>query len=413
MQMTDREDLAALDQADPLANLRDRFELPAGVIYLDGNSLGPLPKNVPARITEVVERQWRDDLIRSWNIHDWDRLPLSVGDRIAPLIGAGPGEVLVGDSTSVNLFKLMAAGLELRPKRKVIVSQSGNFPTDIYLAEGLIRQLGAGHELRLVDGDDVLGAIDDDVALVSLTQVDYRSGYVQDLAAVTAAAHDAGAWMLWDLSHSAGVMAVDLAGVGADFAVGCSYKYLNGGPGAPAYLYVAQHLQDQVRQPLSGWHGHAAPFEFETHYRPAPGIVRQRCGTPSVLGMSVLDAALDVFEGLDMAAVRAKSQALTGQFIDLTEQRCGGHGFTLATPREPARRGSQVSWHHENGYPIMQALIADGVIGDFRSPDILRFGFAPLYLRYVDVWDAVTVLERVLAEGLWDRPEYHARAAVT
>ncbi len=411
--MINREDLAALDKADPLANLHDRFELPDGVIYLDGNSLGPLPKNVPARVAEVVQRQWRDDLIRSWNIHDWDRLPLSVGDRIAPLIGAGPGEVLVGDSTSVNLFKLMAAALELRPERKVIVSQSGNFPTDIYLAEGLIRQLGDGHELRLVDGDDVLGAIDDDVALVSLTQVDYRSGHLQEMANVTHRAHDAGALMLWDLSHSAGVMTVDLAGAGADFAVGCSYKYLNGGPGAPAYLYVARHLQDQMRQPLSGWHGHAAPFEFETHYRPAPGIVRQRCGTPSVIGMSVLDAALDVFDDLDMAAVRAKSQALTGHFIDLVEQRCGGHGLTLATPRDPACRGSQVSWHHENGYPIMQALITGCVIGDFRSPDILRFGFAPLYLRYVDVWDAVTVLQRVLADGSWDRPEYHARAAIT
>ncbi|MDP6873193.1 MAG: kynureninase [Alphaproteobacteria bacterium] len=411
--MASREDMAALDRTDPLAAIRDKFELPDGVIYLDGNSLGPLPKGVPARVAEVVERQWRDDLIRSWNIHDWDRLPLSVGDRIAPLIGAGPGEVLVGDSTSVNLFKLMAAGLELRSERRVIVSQSGNFPTDIYLAEGLIRQLGQGHELSLVDGDDVLDAIDADVALVSLTQVDYRSGYVQDLAAVTRQAHDAGALMLWDLSHSAGAMAVDLGGAGADFAVGCSYKYLNGGPGAPAYLYVPRHLQNQLRQPLSGWHGHAAPFEFETHYRPADGIVRQRCGTPSVIGMSALDAALDVFDGLEMAAVRAKSLALTGHFIDLVEQRCAGHGFTLATPRQPARRGSQVSWQHENGYPIMQACIAEGVIGDFRSPDIMRFGFAPLYLRYVDVWDAVTVIESVMAENRWDRPEFHERAAIT
>ena len=411
--MITRDDMVALDRVDPLAATRDKFDLPDGIIYLDGNSLGPLPKGVAARVGEVVERQWRDDLIKSWNIHNWDKLPLSVGDRIAPLIGAGPGEVLAGDSTSVNLFKLMAAALDLHPERKVIVTQSNNFPTDIYLAEGLIRHLGNRHELRLVDGDDVLPAIDNDVALVSLTQVDYRSGYVQDLAAVTARAHDAGAYMLWDLSHSAGAMAVDLGAAGADFAVGCTYKYLNGGPGAPAYLYVAKDLQDKVRQPLSGWHGHAAPFEFETHYRPAPGIVRHRCGTPSVLGMSVLDAALDVFDGVDMAVLRAKSMALTSAFIDLVEQRCAGHGFVLAAPREPDLRGSQVSWHHTMGYPIMQALIAEGVIGDFRAPDILRFGFAPLYISHTEVWDAVSILERIMAEGRWDRPEFHQRAAIT
>ena len=411
--MITRDDMVALDRVDPLAATRDKFDLPDGIIYLDGNSLGPLPKGVAARVGEVVERQWRDDLIKSWNIHNWDKLPLSIGDRIAPLIGAGPGEVLAGDSTSVNLFKLMAAALDLHPERKVIVTQSNNFPTDIYLAEGLIRHLGNRHELRLVDGDDVLPAIDDDVALVSLTQVDYRSGYVQDLAAVTARAHDAGAYMLWDLSHSAGAMAVDLGAAGADFAVGCTYKYLNGGPGAPAYLYVAKDLQDKVRQPLSGWHGHAAPFEFETHYRPAPGIVRHRCGTPSVLGMSVLDAALDVFDGVDMAVLRAKSMALTSAFIDLVEQRCAGHGFVLAAPREPDLRGSQVSWHHPMGYPIMQALIAEGVIGDFRAPDILRFGFAPLYISHTEVWDAVSILERIMAEGRWDRPEFHQRAAIT
>ena len=411
--MITRDDMVALDRVDTLAATRDKFDLPDGIIYLDGNSLGPLPKGVAARVGEVVERQWRDDLIKSWNIHNWDKLPLSVGDRIAPLIGAGPGEVLAGDSTSVNLFKLMAAALDLHPERKAIVTQSNNFPTDIYLAEGLIRHLGNRHELRLVDGDDVLPAIDDDVALVSLTQVDYRSGYAQDLAAVTARAHDAGAYMLWDLSHSAGAMAVDLGAAGADFAVGCTYKYLNGGPGAPAYLYVAKDLQDKVRQPLSGWHGHAAPFEFETHYRPAPGIARHRCGTPSVLGMSVLDAALDVFDGVDMAVLRAKSMALTSAFIDLVEQRCAGHGFALAAPREPDLRGSQVSWHHPMGYPIMQALIAEGVIGDFRAPDILRFGFAPLYISHTEVWDAVSILERIMAEGRWDRPEFHQRAAIT
>ncbi|MFP6748704.1 MAG: kynureninase [Alphaproteobacteria bacterium] len=411
--MISRDDMAALDRADPLAAARGRFDLPDGVIYLDGNSLGPLPRNVPARLAEVVGGEWRGDLIKSWNVHGWMDLPLKVGDRIAPLIGAGAGEVLAADSTSVNLFKLMAAALELRPGRKVIVSQAGNFPTDNYIAEGLIRFAGKGHELRLVDGNDVLDAIDDGVALVSLTQVDYRSGLIQDMTAVTAAAHEAGALMLWDLSHSAGTMAVDLNGAEVDFAVGCSYKYLNGGPGAPAYLFVSRHLQDQVRQPLSGWLGHAAPFEFEQSYRPAPGILRQQCGTPPILALSALDAALDVFDGLDMGLARAKSQSLTGHFIRLMEQRCADHGFTLATPRDPERRGSQVSWRHEMGYPIMQALIAEGVIGDFRGPDILRFGFAPLYLSHVDVWDAVTVIEGVMTAGRWDRTEFHQRAAVT
>ena len=408
-----REYSAAMDQADPLAAIRDKFDLPDGVIYLDGNSLGPLPRGVAERLQEVVAREWGRDLIQSWNRHGWIDLAQRVGDRIAPLIGAGPGEVIVGDSTSINLFKLMAAALELRPGRRVIVSQAGNFPTDLYLAEGLIHLAGAGHELRLVKGDDVLGAIDESTALVSLTQVDYRSGHVQDLAAVTARAHDAGALMLWDLSHSAGALAVDLNEAKADLAVGCSYKYLNGGPGAPAYLFVARHLQDRVRQPLSGWLGHADPFAFEQHYRPAPGILRQQCGTPSILAMSALDAALAVFDAVDMAAVRAKSLALTDHFIQLMERHCGAFGFTLATPRDYGRRGSQVSWQHEMGYPIMQALIAEGLIGDFRSPDILRFGFAPLYLRFVDVWDAVMVIERVMAQRRWDRPEFHRRAAVT
>ncbi|MBT3332605.1 MAG: kynureninase [Rhodospirillaceae bacterium] len=411
-----REDMVALDAADALAPLRDKFELPDDMIYLDGNSLGPVPKGVSERVKDVVEVQWGNDLIKSWNVHDWMGLPQRVGDRIAPLIGADQGEVMACDTTSINLFKLLAAALELRPDRNVIIGQADNFPTDNYLAEGLIRLTGGRHELRLIEGDDIIGAIDaaeDSVALVFLTQVDYRTGYAQDMAAVTKAAHDAGALILWDLCHSAGALNVSLNAAGADFAAGCSYKYLNGGPGGPAFLFVAKHLQDQVQQPLSGWHGHAAPFEFERSYRPAPGIVRQLCGTPSVLAMSALDAALDVFDGIDMSVLRAKSQVLTSLFIDLMEKRCGGHGFTLATTRDQTRRGSQVSWHHEMGYPIMQALIADGVVGDFRSPDILRFGFAPLYLRYVDVWDAVTVIERVMLEQRWDKPEFHLRAAVT
>ena len=411
--MISRDDMAALDQADSLALLRDKFDLPDGMIYLDGNSLGPVPKGVSARLKEVVEAQWGNDLIKSWNVHNWMDLPQRVGDRIANLIGADQGEVLACDTTSINLFKLLAAALELRPDRHVIIGQADNFPTDNYLAEGLIRLTGGRHELRLIEGDDLTAAIDDSVALVFLTQVDYRTGYVQDMAAVTKAAHNAGALILWHLCHSAGALNVRLNAAEADFAAGCSYKYLNGGPGAPAFLFVAKHLQDQVQQPLSGWHGHAAPFEFERAYRPAPGIMRQLCGTLSILALSALDAALDVFDDVDMADLRAKSQMLTALFIDLMEKRCGSHGFTLATTRDQTRRGSQVSWRHDMGYPIMQALIADGVVGDFRSPDILRFGFAPLYLRYVDVWDAVTVIDRVMVERRWDRPEFHQRAAVT
>ena len=411
--MISRDDMAALDRRDDLAAMREKFDLPDGIIYLDGNSLGPLPRHVPARLAEVVTEQWRNDLIKSWNIHGWMQMPQTVGDRIAPLIGAGPGEVLAGDSTTVNLFKLMAAALEQRPGRKVIVSQAGNFPTDNYLAEGLIRFAGQSHELRLVDGDDVTGAIDDTVALVSLTQVDYRSGYVQDLTSVTKAAHAAGALMLWDLCHSAGALEVDLHGADADFAVGCSYKYLNGGPGAPAYLFVAKRLQDQVSQPLTGWMGHAAPFAFEQSYRPAPGITRQRSGTPSILAMSALDAALDLFDGLDMGLVRRKSLSLTEHFIQLMEQRCGSFGFSLASPREQDRRGSQVSWRHEQGFAISRALVAQGVIGDFRAPDIMRFGFAPLFVRHVDVWDAVAAIEGLMRSGGWDRPEFHQPAAVT
>ena len=411
--MLDREDMVTLDRSDPLAVIRDKFDLPEGIIYLDGNSLGPLPRAVPERLNQVIHQQWREDLIKSWNIHGWMDLPHKVGDHIAPIIGASPGEVLAGDSTSDNLFKLMAAALDQRPGRKVIVSQSGNFPTNNYLAEGLIHFMGQGHDLCLVDGNDVLEPIDEKVALVSLTHVDYRSGYVQDMAAVTRRAHEAGALTLWDLSHSAGALEVDLNGANVDFAVGCTYKYLNGGPGAPAYLFVANRLQDQVRQPLSGWQGHASPFEFEVGYRPGPGIVRQRCGTPSILAMSALDAALEVFDQVDMADVRTKSLSLTDNFIAVMEQRCASHGFSLSTTREHDRRGSQVSWRHELGYPIMQAIIAEGVIGDFRAPDILRFGFTPLYLRYVDIWDAVSVIEDVMISRRWDQPQFHQRAAVT
>ncbi|MEQ8699219.1 MAG: kynureninase [Bauldia litoralis] len=408
-----RDDLLARDRDDPLASFRERFELPDGILYLDGNSLGALPRATAERIRAVVADQWGLDLIKSWNVHDWISLPRRCGDKIGRLVGAAPGQVVAADSTSVNLFKLLTAALQARPDRTVIVSERDNFPTDLYVAQGLIKMLGGRHELRLVDtGADAPAAIGEDTAVVMLTHVNYKSGWTHDMAAVTARAHEAGALILWDLAHSAGALPVDLDGCDADLAVGCGYKYLNGGPGAPAFLYVAERLQESIQPPLSGWMGHAKPFEFDWEYQPAPGIARNLCGTPSVIGMSALEASLDVMLAADMGRIREKSLALGDLFIAAVEQECAGHGLALASPRD-AKRGSQVSFTHENGYAIMQALIARGVIGDFRAPDILRFGFTPLYTRYVDVWDAAAILAEIMAEGSWDRPEFHARAAVT
>jgi kynureninase len=406
-----RDDLAARDAADPLTGFRERFELPDGVIYLDGNSLGALPKAVKDRITKAVAEEWGHDLIRSWNLHDWISLPSRAGDKIARLIGAQAGEVVVADSTSVNLFKLLAAALKLRPGRTVIVSEPGNFPTDLYVAQGLGELVG-GIELRLAEPEGLADAIGDDVAAVMLTHVNYKTGRVHDMKAVTAMAHDAGALMLWDLAHSAGALPVDLNGADADLAVGCGYKYLNGGPGAPAFLYVARRLQDDIRPPLSGWMGHAAPFEFDIDYRPAEGIARNLCGTPAILSMAGLDTALDLMLEADMTKIRAKSVALCDTFAALVDQECAGHGFELASP-PTAERGSQVSFRHDDGYAIMQALIARGVIGDFRAPDLMRFGFAPLYIRHVDVFDAVAILKKIMESRAWDAPEYHTRSAVT
>jgi kynureninase len=403
----------ALDAQDPLASLRDAFALPQGVIYLDGNSLGALPKATAARVAEAIERQWGEDLITGWNKHGWIELPRRVGDKIARLIGAGPGEVVVADSTSINLFKVLAAALRLNPGRRVILSERGNFPTDLYMAQGLIGLLEQGHGLRLVEGDALPGAIDAAAAAVLLTHVNYRTGAMHDMAAITAAAHDAGALMIWDLAHSAGAVPVDLAAAGADFAVGCGYKYLNGGPGAPAFVWVAPRHQERFVQPLSGWLGHAEPFAFAEEYRPAPGVGRYVCGTPPVLSMVALEAGIDLMLTVEPAALREKSQGLTQLFIAAMEQECVGLGLSLLSPREPARRGSQASFRHAAAYPVMQALIARGVIGDFRSPDILRFGFAPLYARFVDAWDAATALAEILKTRAWDRPDFHRRAMVT
>ena len=414
MSAVTREELLAWDQNDdPLAPMRAQFHIPANTIYLDGNSLGPMPRRTPERVAKVVEEEWGEDLIRSWNKHGWMELPGRCGGKIAELLGAEANEVVVADSTSVNLFKLLAAALRLRPERRIILSDKGNFPTDLYVAQGLVDLLEKGHELKLVEPEEVSDAIDEQVAVVMLTQTDYRSGRIHDMNAVTAKAHAAGALMLWDLAHSAGAFPVDLREADADFAVGCGYKYLNGGPGAPAFLFVAERLQDQVRPPLSGWMGHEAPFLFDRDYRPAEGIVRNLCGTPAILSMSALDAGLDVIRSAGMAEIRKKSVRMTSLFIDLMESRCADFGFELFSPRDPDTRGSQVSFSHGQGYPIMAALIERGVIGDFRAPDILRFGFTPLYLRYSDIWDAVETLRDIMESGSWDQPKFHKRLAVT
>ena len=387
------------------------FDLPAGVIYLDGNSLGPLPKSVPARLADAACGQWGAHLIKGWNIDGWMDQPMRIGDRVGRLIGAAPGSVVMGDTLSIKVYQALSAALQMRPDRRVILSDSGNFPTDLYMAEGLIRHLDHGHALRVLPAEEVMDSITDEVAAVMLTHVDYRTGRMHDMGAITRAAHAAGAVMIWDLAHSAGAVPVDLAASRAEFAVGCSYKYLNGGPGAPAFIYIRPDLADHVDPALAGWLGHAAPFAFDLDYRPAPGVARMRVGTPPVLQMTALDAALDVWEGVDMAALRAASIALSERFIAEVEARCPE--LTLASPRDPALRGSQVSFHFAQGYAAMQALIAHGVIGDFRAPDIMRFGFTPLYLDEGDVVAAAEILARIIKDRLWDDPAYHARHAVT
>lgn len=408
--MLSRDDCLTLDREDPLASRRALFDLPEGVIYLDGNSLGALPRNVTPRLEAAVREEWGRDLIKSWNTADWINLPVRVGRKIAPLIGAGPGEVIAADSTSVNLFKLAAGAMKMRPGRKVIVSEPGNFPTDLYILQGLRDFLGEV-ELRLVEPERLHDALDESVALLLLTHVHYKTGRVHDMAGVTARAHAVGALALWDLSHSAGALAVELGACGADLAVGCGYKYLNGGPGAPAFLYISKALQAEFQTPLSGWMGHAAPFAFTDDYRPAEGVLRGLCGTPSVLGLTALEAALEAFEGVDMAALRQKSMRLGDLFLDLALERC--EGFEPGCSRDAAQRGSQVALKHQHGYAIMQALIHHGVIGDFRAPDVLRFGFAPLYLRYVDVWDAVDRLAEIMVSGEWRQPRFQEVSAVT
>ncbi|GAA0497191.1 MULTISPECIES: kynureninase [Pigmentiphaga] len=409
--MITREHCAALDAADPLAHCRARFDLPPDTIYLDGNSLGAMPANVPARIRRALEQEWAHGLIRSWNDADWYPAPQRTGNRIATLIGAGRDEVIVADSTSVNLFKVLVAATRMRPGRPVILAERTNFPTDVYVADSVAEM--TGRELRCVDPADVLGAIDETVAIVSLTHVNYKSGWCYDMAQVTRRAREAGALIVWDLCHSAGAMPVRLNDCGVDFAVGCGYKYLNGGPGAPAFVFVASRHLAQVRQPLTGWHGHARPFAFTHDYEPHPGIDRMLTGTAPQLGVIALESALEAFDGVDLDVLRAKSVALGNLFIDLADQQLAGLGCRLASPRDPRERGSQVSLAHEEGYAIMQALIARNVIGDFRAPDILRFGFAPLYVRYVDIWDTIAALEDIVRTGAWNTEAFKTRKSVT
>lgn len=403
----------ALDDADELAALRQRFVLPDNVIYLDGNSLGALPRHVPARLRTIVDDEWGAGLIRSWNDAEWIDAARRTGAKIAPLVGAGADEVIVTDSTSLNLFKLLVAAMRLNSGRDLLLTPSGNFPTDTYIAHGVADLLGA--ELRRVepDLDGVLGALGPRVAVLAMSHVDYRTGRIYPMRQITTAAHAAGALMLWDLSHSAGAIEVELDEAGVDFAVGCGYKYLNGGPGAPAFAFVARRHLERTRHPLTGWFGHAQPFAFAEDYTPAAGIDRMQCGTPPMLSLLALESALEIFDGVSLAALRAKSAALCDLFIHLADATLGRFGVTVASPREASARGSQVSLSHPHGYPIVQALIANGIIGDFRAPDVLRFGLAPLYVRFVDVFDTVEMIGRILRTGEWNQPKFLAQRAVT
>lgn len=392
---------------------RDRFVIPEGLVYLDGNSLGMMPRVAAARAARTVEVEWAQGLISSWNDHGWIDLPLRVGARLAPLVGASADEIVACDSTSINLFKALASALALRPGRRTIVTNAGNFPTDVYIAEGLCRLLGDGATLRRVEPRDLANALDDSVAAVAYSHVDYKSARLEDMAGLTAIIHAAGALAIWDLSHSAGALPVDLDGAKADFAVGCGYKYLNGGPGAPAFLFAARRHHAAMQQPLSGWLGHAAPFAFEDSYRPASGMARMICGTPPVISMAVLEEAIGIVAEAGVDRLREKSTRMTTLLADLVAQEIGDSGLVLASPVDAAQRGSHLVFAHDEGYAIIQALKARGVVGDFRAPDLVRLGIAPLYLSHVELWEAVQRLKAVMQNGEWRAPRFRVRAAVT
>ena len=405
-----RAECEALDAADPLAPLRAEFSLPEGVVYLDGNSLGALPVRTPERVRRTVEAEWGRELIRSWNDAGWFEQPYRLGGRIAPLVGASAGEVVVCDTTSVNLFKVLSAALRLRPGRRTVLGDGAAFPTDLYITEGVAGLFAGARSVLLSSAGELAERLDGDVAAVVLSHVDYRTGELLDMARITAQVQAAGALMIWDVCHSVGALPVELNACGADLAVGCTYKYLNGGPGSPAFLYVAERHQAAAEQPLSGWFGHARPFAFEPGYAPTGGIGRFLTSSPSLLGQAALDAALDVWEPVDLSAVRTKSLALTDLFVSLVEPL---PDVEVVTPREHARRGSQIALRHPDGYPVVQALIERGVIGDFRAPDLMRFGFTPLYLSYTEVWDAARRLAEVLDSGLWREERFGRRGTVT
>ena len=399
-----------LDVSDPLAFARDRFRLPDGIIYLDGNSLGALPATAPQALADTAERQWGQDLIASWNKHGWIDWPTRIAGKLAPIVGAKPKELLIADSTSVSLFKLLAAAVQARSGRRTIISQRRNFPTDLYVAQGLCEIFGV--VLKAVEPSEIIGAIDTDTAVVTVTHVDYRSAAFYDMRAVNEAARAAGALVVWDLSHSAGAIEIDLNGSGSELAVGCGYKYLNGGPGAPAFVYVAEQLQAELNNPIQGWMGHSEPFAFIDDYRSANGILKFLTGTPSILALAALEAGLATFDGLTMGEVEAKSRKLSQLFIEEVEVRCGS-GLQLESPRDPAQRGSHVVFAHPHGYAVMQALIARAVIGDFRAPDLMRFGFCPLYNRFSEMVRAAEILADILGSSEWDQPRFHERAKVT
>ena len=406
-----REDFQALDNNDSLAPLRDEFCLAEGLIYLDGNSLGVLPKATAARVHEVITQEWGVDLIRSWNVNHWMKKPVELGDKIGQLVGAQAGQMIACDTTSVNIFKLAAAAVKLRPGRRKLITETGNFATDLYLLQGLERLLGGSVEVVALPREQVLDAVDDDTALVLLTHVHFKTGAMWDMSHVTKDVQNHGALMMWDLCHSVGAMPIHLDKVNADLAVGCTYKYLNGGPGSPAFVYVASRHLNDFEQPLTGWLGHAKPFEFEDTYQGAQGIQQAMCGTPPVLANAALDVALDVMLKADLNQVRAKSSHMGELFIQLVQQRCPW--FSIASPLDSTQRGSQVSLIHEQGYAIVQALIERNIVGDFRAPDNLRFGFTPLYLRYVDLWDTVDALVDIMSKDLWNQPHLLTQHAVT
>ena len=405
--------IKVMDLADKFAPKKGLFKLPENIIYLDGNSLGAMPRSTQARVESVLKNEWSQGLVRSWNKYGWINLPQKIGDKIANLIGAECGEVVSADSTSINVFKVVTAALQMQKGRNKIISEKGNFPTDLYILQGIENLMVDGAKLVALDRDKIYDSIDAETAVVHLTHVHYKTGALFDMDAITKKAHDVGALVVWDLAHTVGAMPIDLNRAGADFAVGCGYKYLNGGPGAPAFLFVAKRHQENVRPSLSGWMGHEKPFDFSDYYQPARGINRNLCGTPSVIALSAFEEGLNTFDGVDMNDIRDKSMALGSLFLELVMDQCGEFGFDLASPKKAERRGSHISLTHDHGFKIMQALIDHGVIGDFRAPNIVRFGFTPLYTSFQNIWDAVEILANIMDKGLWKDPKYAMRSKVT